>query len=162
MAAVRCVAAAGGQDGEVGEARRAAAAGEGAGGAPTIFSKIIARSVPAAILYEDDKCLVFRDVAPQAPVHFLVIPKRPIPRLSRVGPQDSELLGHLLVVAAQTAQAEGLADGYRLGELVAPAVPWGRTLTGGHRLRSHHHKTKKQPKKLQPKPKLKQKLPHIM
>uniref|UniRef100_A0A663NAL4 Histidine triad nucleotide binding protein 2 n=1 Tax=Athene cunicularia TaxID=194338 RepID=A0A663NAL4_ATHCN len=63
-------------------------------------------------------CLAFRDVAPQAPVHFLVIPKRPIPRISRVGPQDAELLGHLLVVAARTAQAEGLADGYRLGELV--------------------------------------------
>ncbi|NXW09287.1 HINT2 protein, partial [Fregetta grallaria] len=136
----RCVTAAGGQDGEVGKARRAAATGEEAGGQPTIFSKIIARSVPATILYEDDKCLVFRDVAPQAPVHFLVIPKRPIPRISRVGPQDTEvslggslghcggdtytvltlplpppqLLGHLLVVAARTAQAEGLADGYRL------------------------------------------------
>ncbi|NXV36742.1 HINT2 protein, partial [Rissa tridactyla] len=136
----RC-AAAGGQDGEVGKAQRAAAAGEDAWGQPTIFSKIIDRSVPATILYEDDKCLVFRDVAPQAPVHFLVIPKRPIPRISRVGPQDTEvspgeggngaqtrrvltllfppptprqLLGHLLVVAARTAQAEGLADGYRL------------------------------------------------
>ncbi|NWH68925.1 HINT2 protein, partial [Geococcyx californianus] len=87
------------------------------------------------------QCLVFRDVAPQAPVHFLVIPKRPIPRISHVGVQDTEvslqdvapgrqmgatqalltlllpcpqLLGHLLVVAARTAQAEGLADGYRL------------------------------------------------
>ncbi|KAM6392028.1 adenosine 5'-monophosphoramidase HINT2 [Rhynochetos jubatus] len=108
----RCVAE---QDGEVGKAQWAAAAGEGSGGQPTtIFSKIIARSVPATILYEDDKCLVFRDVAPQAPIHFLVIPKRPIPRISHVGPQDAELLGHLLVVAARTAQAEGLADGYRL------------------------------------------------
>ncbi|NXV70578.1 HINT2 protein, partial [Atlantisia rogersi] len=105
----RC--AAGGQDGEVGKARRAAAE---AGEQPTIFSKIIARSVPATILYEDEKCLVFRDVAPQAPVHFLVIPKRPIPRISRVGPQDTELLGHLLVVASRVAQTEGLADGYRL------------------------------------------------
>ncbi|NXL33060.1 HINT2 protein, partial [Glaucidium brasilianum] len=60
------------------------------------------------------QCLAFRDVAPQAPVHFLVIPKRPIPRISRVGARDTELLGHLLVVAARTAQAEGLADGYRL------------------------------------------------
>ncbi|XP_069736265.1 adenosine 5'-monophosphoramidase HINT2 isoform X1 [Phaenicophaeus curvirostris] len=141
----RWVAAAGGQDGEVGKARQAAAAGEEASGQPTIFSKIIARSVPATILYEDEKvacphgacvttgrgrstrgcmihlvptvpwqCLVFRDVAPQAPVHFLVIPKRPIPRISRVGPQDTELLGHLLVVASRTAQAEGLGDGYRL------------------------------------------------
>ncbi|XP_076217291.1 LOW QUALITY PROTEIN: adenosine 5'-monophosphoramidase HINT2-like [Aptenodytes patagonicus] len=79
-------------------------------GQPTIFSKIIARSVPATIL----ECLVFCDVVPQAPIHFLVIPKRPIPRISRVGPQDAELLGHLLLVAARTAQAEGLADGYRL------------------------------------------------
>ncbi|NWR81323.1 HINT2 protein, partial [Centropus unirufus] len=137
----RWVAVSSGQDGEVGKAQRAAAAGEEASGQPTIFSKIIARSVPATILYEDEKCLVFRDVAPQAPVHFLVIPKRPIPRISRVGPQDSEvslgglslgrgwgdmqasadppaeplqLLGHLLVVAARTAQTEGLADGYRL------------------------------------------------
>ncbi|XP_054253500.1 adenosine 5'-monophosphoramidase HINT2 [Indicator indicator] len=108
----RYTAAAGGRDGEVDKARRAAA--EEAGGQPTIFSKIIDRSVPATILYEDDKCLVFRDVAPQAPIHFLVIPRRPIPRISCVGAQDTELLGHLLVVAARTAQAEGLADGYRL------------------------------------------------
>ncbi|XP_059692535.1 adenosine 5'-monophosphoramidase HINT2 [Haemorhous mexicanus] len=110
----RCASAPGRRDGEVGKAQQAAAAGEEAGGQPTIFSKIIDRSIPATILYEDDKCLVFRDVAPQAPVHFLVIPKRPIPRISRVGPQDTELLGHLMVVAARTAQAEGLADGYRL------------------------------------------------
>ncbi|NXC90913.1 HINT2 protein, partial [Cercotrichas coryphoeus] len=110
----RCVSAPSGRDGEVGKAQQAAAAGEEAEGQPTIFSKIINRTIPATILYEDDKCLVFRDVAPQAPVHFLVIPKRPIPRISRVGPQDTELLGHLMVVAARTAQAEGLADGYRL------------------------------------------------
>ncbi|NXY85763.1 HINT2 protein, partial [Alcedo cyanopectus] len=135
----RCASAAGGQDGEVDKARQVAA--EEASGQPTIFSKIISRSVPATILYEDDKCLVFRDVAPQAPVHFLVIPKRPIPRISHVSPQDTEvspggtwgalweqgwptvltlpchplqLLGHLLVVAARTAQAEGLVNGYRL------------------------------------------------
>uniref|UniRef100_A0A8C3L6C3 Histidine triad nucleotide binding protein 2 n=1 Tax=Chrysolophus pictus TaxID=9089 RepID=A0A8C3L6C3_CHRPC len=107
----RCRCVAGGQDGEVGKAQRAAAE---VGTEPTIFSRIIDRSVPATILYEDDECLVFRDVAPQAPVHFLVIPKRPIPRLSRVGPQDAQLLGHLMVVAARTAQAEGLSDGYRL------------------------------------------------
>ncbi|XP_064293778.1 adenosine 5'-monophosphoramidase HINT2 [Phalacrocorax carbo] len=112
----RCMAAGGRQDdrGEVGKAQRAEAAGEDVSAQPTIFSKIIARSVPATILYEDDKCLVFRDVAPQAPVHFLVIPKRPIPRISRVGPQDTELLGHLLVVAARIAQEEGLDNGYRV------------------------------------------------
>ncbi|NXF76611.1 HINT2 protein, partial [Sclerurus mexicanus] len=113
LSAQRCVSAAGGQGGEVSKAQRAAGS-EKVGGQPTIFSKIIDRTIPATILYEDDKCLVFRDVAPQAPVHFLVIPKRPIPRISLVGPSDTELLGHLVVVAARTAQAEGLADGYRL------------------------------------------------
>ncbi|OXB53598.1 hypothetical protein ASZ78_012231 [Callipepla squamata] len=113
----QCRSAAGGQDGEVGKAQRAAAE---VSTEPTIFSRIIDRSVPATILYEDDECLVFRDVAPQAPVHFLVIPKCPIPRLSRVGPQDTQLLGHLMVVAARTAQAEGLSDGYRLGESCVP------------------------------------------
>uniref|UniRef100_A0A8B9PYK2 Histidine triad nucleotide binding protein 2 n=1 Tax=Apteryx owenii TaxID=8824 RepID=A0A8B9PYK2_APTOW len=103
-----------GLDGEVGKAQRAAAAGEERGQQPTIFSKIIARSVPATILYEDEKCLAFRDVAPQAPVHFLVIPKRPIPRISRVGPQDAELLGHLLVVASRTAQWHGAQSVYHL------------------------------------------------
>ncbi|XP_068781069.1 uncharacterized HIT-like protein Synpcc7942_1390 isoform X1 [Struthio camelus] len=110
----RWYVAPGGQDGEVGKAQRAAAAGEELGQQPTVFSKIIARTVPATILYEDDQCLAFRDVAPQAPVHFLVIPKRPIARLSRVGPEDAELLGHLLLVASRTARAEGLADGYRV------------------------------------------------
>ncbi|XP_075302446.1 LOW QUALITY PROTEIN: adenosine 5'-monophosphoramidase HINT2-like [Opisthocomus hoazin] len=103
----RCLAAPDGQGGEVGKAWQAVAAGEEAGGQPTIFSKIIDRSVPAAILYEHDKCLVFL-------VHFLVNPKRPIPWISHVGLQDTELLGHLLVVAARTEQVEGLADSYLL------------------------------------------------
>ncbi|XP_067399644.1 adenosine 5'-monophosphoramidase HINT2 [Emydura macquarii macquarii] len=107
--------AAGGQDGELQRARQAAEAGEGPGPrAPTIFGRIIAGSVPARVLHEDDKCLAFRDAAPQAPVHFLVIPKRPIERLSHVAAGDAELLGHLLVVASQTAKQEGLADGYRV------------------------------------------------
>ncbi|XP_044877461.1 histidine triad nucleotide-binding protein 2, mitochondrial [Mauremys mutica] len=111
----RCYVAAGGQDGEVQKAQRAAEASEGPGQRPpTIFSKIIDRTIRADILYEDDKCLAFRDVAPQAPVHFLVIPKRPIPRLSRVAAGDAELLGHLLLVASQTATVEGLVDGYRV------------------------------------------------
>uniref|UniRef100_A0A8C6ZCS9 Histidine triad nucleotide binding protein 2 n=1 Tax=Nothoprocta perdicaria TaxID=30464 RepID=A0A8C6ZCS9_NOTPE len=99
------------RDGEVAKAQRAAG-----DHAPTIFSKILARTVPATVLYEDEKCMAFRDVAPQAPVHFLVIPKQPIPRVSRVGPEDTEvsLLGHLLVVASRTARAEGLHDGYRV------------------------------------------------
>ncbi|XP_027470610.1 histidine triad nucleotide-binding protein 2, mitochondrial isoform X2 [Zalophus californianus] len=84
------------------------------GAAPTVFSRILDRSLPADILYEDKQCLVFRDVAPQAPVHFLVIPKKPIPRISQAEEDDQQLLGHLLLVAKKTAKAEGLGDGYRL------------------------------------------------
>ncbi|KAF4025483.1 hypothetical protein G4228_017344 [Cervus hanglu yarkandensis] len=103
--------AAGVTDGnEVAKAQQAAPGGA----APTIFSRILDRSLPADILYEDQQCLVFRDVAPQAPVHFLVIPKKPIPRISQAEEEDQQLLGHLLLVAKKTAKAEGLGDGYRL------------------------------------------------
>ncbi|XP_073511223.1 adenosine 5'-monophosphoramidase HINT2 [Phyllobates terribilis] len=95
---------------EVQKAQRAAAQGA----SPTIFSKILDRTLPADIIYEDDQCLAFRDVAPQAPVHFLVIPKVQIPRISQVAQGDKELLGHLLVTASHLAQKEGLADGYRI------------------------------------------------
>ena len=80
----------------------------------TIFSKIIARTIPARIEYEDDCCLAFHDVAPQAPVHVLVIPKRPITSLADVGDEDAPLLGHLLAVAARVARQLGLSHGYRL------------------------------------------------
>jgi histidine triad (HIT) family protein len=76
----------------------------------TIFSKIIKREIPASILYEDDLSLAFRDVNPQAPVHFLVIPKKPIVKLSEATIEDQELLGHLLLVASQVAAQEGLTD----------------------------------------------------
>ncbi|XP_053727062.1 histidine triad nucleotide-binding protein 2, mitochondrial [Synchiropus splendidus] len=82
--------------------------------APNIFSKIIDRSVPADIIYEDEKCLAFRDVSPQAPVHFLVIPRIPIPRVSEAKDDDSQLLGHLLVVAKNVAKQESLTEGYRV------------------------------------------------
>jgi histidine triad (HIT) family protein len=80
----------------------------------TIFGKIIRREIPATIVYEDDLCLAFRDVAPQAPVHILVIPKQPIPKLTEAGPADQALLGHLLLTAKQIAAQEGLDNGYRL------------------------------------------------
>jgi histidine triad (HIT) family protein len=82
--------------------------------AETIFAKIIRREVPARIAHEDDLCLAFHDVAPQAPVHVLVIPKRPIESLADVVDGDADLLGHLVVVATQLARSLGLADGYRL------------------------------------------------
>uniref|UniRef100_A0A3Q3F9P3 Histidine triad nucleotide binding protein 2 n=1 Tax=Kryptolebias marmoratus TaxID=37003 RepID=A0A3Q3F9P3_KRYMA len=81
---------------------------------PTIFSKVIDKSIPADIIYEDDKSLAFRDVNPQAPVHFLVIPRVPIPRISAARDDDAQLLGHLLIVAKNVAKQESLADGYRV------------------------------------------------
>jgi histidine triad (HIT) family protein len=82
--------------------------------AETIFSKIIDRQIPADIVYEDDLCLAFRDVNPQAPTHILVIPKKPIAMLSEVETEDRELLGHLLLAAKQIAKQECLENGYRL------------------------------------------------
>jgi len=76
----------------------------------TIFQKIIDRELPAEIVYEDEHCLAFRDISPQAPVHVLVIPKEPIERLSAAGPQHAELLGRLLLAAAEVRRAEGIED----------------------------------------------------
>ena len=74
----------------------------------TIFEKIIAREIPAKIVYEDDLVLAFRDIAPQAPTHVLIIPKQPIPRLAEAGPADHQTLGHLLLKAAEVAEQLGL------------------------------------------------------
>ncbi|XP_056889522.1 long-chain-fatty-acid--CoA ligase ACSBG2-like isoform X6 [Takifugu flavidus] len=84
--------------------------------APTIFSKVIDKSIPADIIYEDEKCLAFRDISPQAPVHFLVIPRVPIPRISEAKEDDAELLGHLLIVAKKVAAQESLNEGYRVAD----------------------------------------------
>ncbi|MEE4250144.1 MAG: histidine triad nucleotide-binding protein [Alcanivoracaceae bacterium] len=78
--------------------------------AETLFSKIIKREIPADIIYEDDDALAFRDINAQAPVHFLVIPKKPIAKLSDAGADDQALLGHLLLVANKVAAQEGLTD----------------------------------------------------
>jgi histidine triad (HIT) family protein len=81
----------------------------------SIFSKIIAREIPARIVHEDDLCLAFRDIAPQAPVHILIIPKKEIPRVGEAGVSDEPLLGHLLYIAQHIAQQEGIHDtGFRL------------------------------------------------
>jgi histidine triad (HIT) family protein len=81
----------------------------------TIFSKIIAREIPARIVYEDDRCLAFHDVAPQAPVHMLVVPKKEIARVALMQAGDEALLGHLIFVAQTIAKKEGLHEtGFRL------------------------------------------------
>lgn len=80
----------------------------------TIFKKIIDREIPASIVYEDELCLAFRDVHPQAPTHVLVIPKKEIPSVADAADEDRPLLGHLLVTARNIAAQLGLNEGYRL------------------------------------------------
>ncbi|PMB00231.1 histidine triad nucleotide-binding protein [Fischerella thermalis CCMEE 5268] len=80
----------------------------------TIFGKIIRREIPANIVYEDDLALAFKDINPQAPVHILVIPKKPIPKLAEAEPEDQALLGHLLLTAQRVAAQAGLTNGYRV------------------------------------------------
>ena len=80
----------------------------------TVFDKIIRREIPAQIVYEDNLCLAFKDINPQAPVHILVIPKKLIPQLSDTESQDHALLGHLLLTAKRVAAEVGLENGYRI------------------------------------------------
>ncbi|XP_075056729.1 adenosine 5'-monophosphoramidase HINT1-like [Mixophyes fleayi] len=81
----------------------------------TIFGKIIRKEMPANIIYEqDDQCIAFYDAAPQAPTHFLVVPKKAISQLSEVEPTDDALLGHLMIVGKKCSADLGLARGYWL------------------------------------------------
>jgi len=80
-----------------------------------VFQKIIEREIPAAVVYEDDQVLAFKDVNPQAPVHVLIVPKKAIARISEIKPEDHQLAGHLLLKAASVAAQLGLdKSGYRL------------------------------------------------
>jgi histidine triad (HIT) family protein len=92
------------------------AASEKDTGAPTIFDKILSHEIPADIVYEDDRCLAFRDVAPQAPVHILVIPKLRdgLTSLSKARKDQAHILGHLLFKAQEIAKQEGLDEGFRI------------------------------------------------
>jgi len=94
----------------------------------TLFEKIIAREIPATIVYEDDLVLAFRDIKPQAPTHVLIVPKKPIPRIGEAAAEDKATLGHLVLKAAEVADKLGLAkSGYRLvfnnGPDAGEAVP---------------------------------------
>jgi histidine triad (HIT) family protein len=81
----------------------------------SIFTKIIKREIPAAIVYEDDECIAFRDIDQKAPVHILLVPRKEIPSLDQVTENDKTLLGHLMVKASEIAKAEGISDsGYRV------------------------------------------------
>ena len=80
----------------------------------TVFSKIIAREIPADIVFENDQVLAFRDINPQAPIHIVIIPKKPIPTLNDLTPDDAELIGQLFLAAKHVAAELGVAEsGYR-------------------------------------------------
>src|ERR1039457_7517450 len=81
----------------------------------TLFEKIVAREIPAHVVYEDDLVLAIRDIAPQAPTHILIFPKKLVPRIAEATPEDHKLLGHLLLKAAEIAKKVDLKGGYRLG-----------------------------------------------
>jgi histidine triad (HIT) family protein len=92
----------------------------------TLFQKIVDREIPAQIVYEDNQALAFRDIAPQAPVHILIIPKKLISQIEKMTSEDEALLGHLLYVATLVAKQESLNDGYRL--VVNNGVQGGQTV----------------------------------
>lgn len=81
----------------------------------TLFEKLIARQIPASVVYEDELVFAFHDINPQAPIHILIVPKKPIPRIAEAGDDDEALLGHLLLKAREVAKKAGLTpDGFRL------------------------------------------------
>ena len=80
----------------------------------TIFSKIINKEIPATVVYEDDLCLAFKDIQPQAPTHLLLIPKKEIPHLDALNEQDASLMGHLMTRIPLIAKEQGLKKGYRI------------------------------------------------
>lgn len=81
----------------------------------TIFSKIIRKEIPADIIYQDELVTAFRDIAPQAPTHILIIPNKIIPTINDVSVEDEQVLGHLFVIAAKIAKEQNIADdGYRV------------------------------------------------
>jgi histidine triad (HIT) family protein len=94
----------------------------------TLFEKIIQKQIPAKIIYEDDLVLAFHDINPGAPVHMLIVPKKPIPRIAEATQDDHKVLGHLLLKASEVAAAAGLKEGgYRLvinnGKNAGESVP---------------------------------------
>ncbi|HRX81301.1 MAG TPA: histidine triad nucleotide-binding protein [Pirellulaceae bacterium] len=80
----------------------------------TLFQRIIDKEIPADIVFEDDQCLAFRDISPQAPTHVLVIPKKPIVSVATIADEDQALIGHIYLVIRNIANELGLGNGYRV------------------------------------------------
>ena len=81
---------------------------------PTIFGKILRKEIPAEVIYEDELCLAFKDIAPKAPTHILLIPKKLIPKLSDAEAEDQELMGHLMIAVGKITRQLGIEDSFRL------------------------------------------------
>jgi len=80
-----------------------------------VFSKIIAGEIPTEFVYEDDFCVAFNDINPQAPIHILIVPREPVASLDKARNKDQEMLGYLLLIAAEIAREQGFAEnGYRI------------------------------------------------
>ena len=92
----------------------------------TIFSKIIAREIPADIVYEDEACLAFKDIHPQAPIHILLVPKKEIARLADADPADQALLGHLLLAVNKIVRQLGVEDAFRV--MISNGADAGQTV----------------------------------
>ncbi|MGI9109124.1 MAG: histidine triad nucleotide-binding protein [Opitutales bacterium] len=80
----------------------------------TLFQKIADKEIPAKLIHEDAVCVAFHDIAPQAPTHVLIVPRKPIPRVAEASAEDQAALGHLLLVAGQLSRQLGLAKGFRV------------------------------------------------
>jgi len=81
----------------------------------TLFEKICDKEIPATVVYEDERCVAFHDISPQAPLHILIVPRMPIPRLALAASDDTTLLGHLLLTAAAVARSQGVDEsGFRV------------------------------------------------
>lgn len=96
----------------------------------TLFEKIINKKIPATIEHEDDCCVAFRDINPQAPIHILLVPRKRITRLAEAQPEDKTVLGHLLLIAAQLAAKMGLQKGFRI--IINNGVHGGETVPHLH------------------------------
>ena len=92
----------------------------------TVFTRIINRELPADIVYEDEHCLAFKDINPQAPTHVLVVPKKEIPRLADAQPEDQALLGHLMLAVGTLARQLGVDDAFRV--VIANGADAGQTV----------------------------------
>jgi histidine triad (HIT) family protein len=88
----------------------------------TLFQKIADGEVPAEMVYDDDRCIAFRDINPQAPTHILIVPRKVIPSLDDLSEGDADLVGHLLIVAKKLAATENLVNGYRTVFNCGPAA----------------------------------------